>query len=1528
MLQLPNAMMNGSRAPKGPRGRAGTPDRGGIRKRSAAPRVDRDGDLAMTGAGAGRGRGIGKPRGRGDLAQRTTPVARHEAHDKEKTLDALQRAIFSATAPQANIRRGRADGTMMDGRLSQVRVRGWRASKAVSNADGGVESLIAFLGKKATPPDPSAGARLSISKSRVEGDALVVSVPPEQVDWVLRINGFSFAGAPLTIDKYDKPSFGEHAAGPSRAAIDTKARMTAFLAKRYFEQKKVLDLSKLGADSDLVEMGMFTSPSTESKFFPALMKICEITFDSSEKRRNAVESVSLADNQLPNVAAVTTLAQTFPDLKNLDLSNNRIKSIQNMSSWRWKFRNLEFLDLTGNEASAEPDFKATMLKWYPKLRTLNNTPVRTTEEIAAQMKTPIPVKGPVFRDESTIAENFLKIFFFSFDNNKDEVLNGLYDEKSIFSLNVNPLAPRAPQPESTAGWDLYIRKSRNLLKLDHLSARMSRAFVGRESIRAAWNSLPRTKHPDILSNPQEWLIECHPIPGLPDPTGQSTTGVGGLLITVHGKFDEIDKAGKVHTRSFDRTFVLGPGRTPGGVRVSNDMLCLRAFGGCKAWIPEDQAATPVRVPVQPMAQTAGQPFLPTTKGHPEAKDGYGMPKPGKTDEQVKKEQLVLEISFRTKMTLQFSEMALAGNNWNLEAALKNFEELKHLNAIFSHPSTLASVSQTSHALRDYQDELDRDIATLIEAQAASNKENVKRIQAAKADMAELFKKIDDVRERALKTEQAITEMTADIKQLDNAKKNLTLSMTTLKRLQMLTTAYEQLKALSKSRQYRDCAQLLQAVIQLMSHFKSYRSIDQIAALSRNVADIQRELLEQVCEDFEIIFVKGEIAQRKNILSEACLVIEALGDVARSRLITWYCNTQLREYRQVFRGNEEAGSLDNISRRYSWFKRMLKTYDEEHAAIFPTSWKVGEILANVFCEGTRDDFKAILARSVRSGQTLDVNLLLSCLQETLDFEQSLDRHFTTASRASIDTLTSSESPVFSQSISEAFTPYLGVWVEAQDKQLASLILKYRQQPVKPKDEEFSPQLVIQSSTDLFTFYRHSFAQCARLSTGNSLAELSKVFAKYLDQYAQQVLLYHISERASAHTPSKIPSLEELIMVLNTADYCYSTCNQLEDKIKGRIDESFKQTIDLQSQADSFMGIASAVIRTLVRQVDFELEPAWKEMRNIAWNKLDSVGDQSSYVEVLLAKCKTKSEEILSMLHKQQYARTFADHLVEHLSSSFVSNIYQCRPVSETAAEQMLLDGYSLKNGLSNLLDPAPAGFTKRLNATFQKIDTLLKTLQVRASPAEALVQAYLIHIADKNDNNFRKILDLKGIRGKTEQSRLLELFQIHRASDRHASNLQASNPLIAQLQPQSVAVSAPSSGSVTQGLGLSGLGSTTGSSLGTSALQTRFDASTFGSALISAARDGVDRLGTPGLGNLGVSPTSTGPGNRAGTPPPGESIPGGGGGGGGDGSDSGLATAGIHATNLNENLKSIGKFFRRDLGGLGGRFGRGGDDGGK
>ena len=233
----------------------------------------------------------------------------------------------------------------------------------------------------------------------------------------------------------------------------------------------------------------------------------------------------------------------------------------------------------------------------------------------------------------------------------------------------------------------------------------------------------------------------------------------------------------------------------------------------------------------------------------------------------------------------------------------------------------------------------------------------------------------------------------------------------------------------------------------------------------------------------------------------------------------------------------------------------------------------------------------------------------------------------------------------------------------------MIPKYRQQPPRPPDEDFSPQMVIPSSTELFNFYRLILAQCAKLSPGARLVELTKVFAKYLDQYAQQILLYYISERPSGQTPSKMPLIEDVVLVLNTADYCFNTCNQLEEKIKSRVDEVFRGGIDLQSQADSFMGIASATIRALVRRVEIEIEPVWREMRNVAWSKMESVGDQSSYVEEMLRRIKTKAAETLGMLQKPQYARAFCDKVVKLVANAYLANIFQCKPISEVGAEQV-------------------------------------------------------------------------------------------------------------------------------------------------------------------------------------------------------------------------------------------------------------------
>ena len=73
-----------------------------------------------------------------------------------------------------------------------------------------------------------------------------------------------------------------------------------------------------------------------------------------------------------------------------------------------------------------------------------------------------------------------------------------------------------------------------------------------------------------------------------------------------------------------------------------------------------------------------------------------------------------------------------------------------------------------------------------------------------------------------------------------------------------------------------------------------------------------------------------------------------------------------DYRQIFRNSEEVSQLDNISRRYAWLKRLLKTLDEKHADIFPPQWFVTARVCEQFCNYTRyNDFFFIFYIQIRN-----------------------------------------------------------------------------------------------------------------------------------------------------------------------------------------------------------------------------------------------------------------------------------------------------------------------------------------------------------------------------------------------------------------------------------------------------------------------------------------------------------------------------------------------------------------------------------
>ena len=486
-------------------------------------------------------------------------------------------------------------------------------------------------------------------------------MPPEDVAALVRMDGYAWAGTSVAIKRIGE---GQDA-GSSSATEDTKVKLKRILEGRYNAETQLLDLSALGQDAELQKMNVFDKKSTTSKIFPALMKVLELAFDTPAEKDAAILSVSLANNELSEISTVTTLSITLPKLHNLDLSNNKIERLSTLEPWRRRFPALEHLVISGNPIEqAEPQYASELMKWFPNLRVLNSIQVRTDADIAQQNTTtdlPFPIRSALFDDQGGIAENFVRTYFVGFDTDRAALAAHYYDDDSDFSYAVNTQAPRDPAASETTEkqeWDQYIDHSRDLKKITHLPARMSRMFRGPTAVSEAFAAMPKTRHPDLAGEARKWCIEAHMQPGVPDPTGQSSSGVDGFMITVHGEFEELDSAtGQTKKRrSFDRTFIIGPGSGPSGVRVVNDILTIRAYGGAQAFEPD--------VPEQALSATAAENVDPTVPQLP-ANVSLEMA-----------EQMVMELQKQTGLTVLFAKECLEAAGWEFQRAVESFESVK------------------------------------------------------------------------------------------------------------------------------------------------------------------------------------------------------------------------------------------------------------------------------------------------------------------------------------------------------------------------------------------------------------------------------------------------------------------------------------------------------------------------------------------------------------------------------------------------------------------------------------------------------------------------------------------------------------------------------------------------------------------------------------------------------------------------------------------------------------------------------------
>ncbi|KAH7960865.1 hypothetical protein HPB49_024077 [Dermacentor silvarum] len=308
------------------------------------------------------------------------------------------------------------------------------------------------------------------------------------------------------------------------------------------------------------------------------------------------------------------------------------------------------------------------------------------------------------------------------------------------------------------------------------------------------------------------------------------------------------------------------------------------------------------------------------------------------------------------------------------------------------------------------------------------------------------------------------------------------------------------------------------------------------------------------------------------------------------------------------------------------------------------------------------------------------------------------------------------------VSSCFERHLDIYVESQDRTLKQLLDQFveaaQRAPLPQPDVETAG--VLPSCADLFVYYKKCLVQCSQLSHGAPLLALARVFGKHLADYAGRVLQGSLPKTGSSSSSGVTaagliqnfqsllkegesprltpPELCRICGILSTAEYCLETTQQLEGKLKEKIEPSLASKVDLSAEQDMFNGVINNCIQLLVHDLEAACEPALSTITKTNWSLVKAVGDQSGYVTAITSHLRQTLPLIRDNLaNSRRYFTQFCVHFVS---------------------------------------------YTKIVVKGMTKAEMLLKMVLAPHEPAESFVEHYTKQLPDSDAQEFQKVLDMK------------------------------------------------------------------------------------------------------------------------------------------------------------------------------------------
>ncbi|CCD24032.1 Vps53p NDAI_0C03720 [Naumovozyma dairenensis CBS 421] len=622
------------------------------------------------------------------------------------------------------------------------------------------------------------------------------------------------------------------------------------------------------------------------------------------------------------------------------------------------------------------------------------------------------------------------------------------------------------------------------------------------------------------------------------------------------------------------------------------------------------------------------------------------------------------------------------------SASLEYDPFEDITSLFSSKDSLNDIDVILERTRNYKLSLQKTIT--------ENNSKTKSQDGTENDpiiMEKVFKDFVETQTISARTEATISNLTQRISYLDNGKNNITKSLTIFQNLKTLVDSYCQCKLLIQSNSYIEMVSPYRIMCSLAENtFIPFKSVDEINRLLISISRLKNDTVEKIKSSYSTLFQGNftspvEINRLEGQLKNGASVLVDSDSNMRSKFIDWIIDKKLLyELTEIFQVDDEAGSLENLSRRFIYFKKILNNFNTNFNNSFPDDWKIPSKLTLHFLNLTARDLKILLKRELHDKSTSasssssssanasnSIDLFMNALQSTLDFEKYINIRFSNKFKDE------------SKKLSGCFEPYLSIWVSHQDKIMKDKMINYLSSP--KISSSITDSLIVPSSIDLFRTYRSILSQTLELLEGNNnentddnkngnsnsiLLTLAIFFNKWLTEYSIKILNPLILPD-NIEIPNKLECSKYTVLLINTTDYVSTTISQLEDKLSefssspDRISHVFEKTKntynDLLARATNLL-----IYRVIAQDISF----VWKEFNNVDWIHV-RMEDYSRYMTTLRDTLitpdsrddntddndhetkRTTLEYIISLFNRDVYKWNFLDKIIELIANDFITRI---------------------------------------------------------------------------------------------------------------------------------------------------------------------------------------------------------------------------------------------------------------------------------